>query len=330
MSLLSVRGLSVEFATEHGWTRVIHDVDLDVAPGEVVGLVGESGSGKSVTSLTVMRLLPRRGSRVVSGEVVFDGRDLLTLPERQMEDVRGRDMAMVFQEPMTSLNPSTQVGRQIAEVLRRHRGTDRTVAERRAVEMIDRVGIAGAASVAKRYPHELSGGMRQRIMIAMALVCEPRMLLADEPTTALDVTIQSQILDLMREMQAELGLAMLFVTHDLGVVAELCDRVVVMYAGQVVEERSGTAIFERPRHPYSQGLLAASALVPTPERRLWTIPGAPPPPWHLPSGCRFAPRCPHAAETCRHVDVELVPDEGGTTRCVRVDEITSSPTGSAR
>ena len=322
MTLLSVSGLDVEFATERGWVQVLYGVDLDVRAGEVVGLVGESGSGKSVTSLAVMGLLPPRQSRVSAGEIRFAGRDLLALGKRELEDVRGSELAMVFQEPMTSLNPALTVGFQIGEVVRRHRGVDRSTAQARAVEMLDRVGIPDAAGHARRYPHELSGGMRQRVMVAMALACEPKLLIADEPTTALDVTIQAQILELLRPMSAELDLAMVFVTHDLGVVAELCDRVVVMYAGQVVERNGGRTLFERPSHPYTRGLLAASSLEERAGRRLWTIPGTPPAPWNLPSGCRFAPRCAHVMPACRDVAVPLVALTDTTaSRCIRVDEL---------
>jgi peptide/nickel transport system ATP-binding protein len=287
-----------------------------------VGLVGESGSGKSVTSLAIMRLLPPRQSRVTNGSVLLEGQDLLALSEHQMEDVRGDRMAMIFQEPMTSLNPSMTVGEQIAEVVRRHRHASRPRAHAVAVEMLDRVGIPDAVRRARQYPHEFSGGMRQRVMIAIAMACEPQILVADEPTTALDVTIQAQILDLMRDMARDLGLAMLFVTHDLGVVAELCDRVLVMYAGQIVESRRADDIFAHPEHPYTHGLLESTALERADGGRLWTIPGAPPMPGSVPTGCRFRTRCPHQVDACAADVPDLVQDpRGGLCRCIRQGEL---------
>lgn len=253
--LLSVDGLGVEFATATGWTPVLQDVSFDVAAGQLVGLVGESGSGKSVTCSSVLRLLPPRQSRTVAGRIRFQGRDLLTMPSRELEAVRGNDIAMIFQEPMTSLNPVFTVGDQIAEVVRRHRRVNRKAATARAVEVLDLVGIPDAARRIRQYPHEFSGGMRQRVMIAMALACEPKLLIADEPTTALDVTIQAQVLDLIREMAGRFGMGVLFVTHDLGVVADLCTEVVVMYAGQVVERAGTEPLYATPRHPYTAGLL---------------------------------------------------------------------------
>ncbi|AXY53900.1 ABC transporter ATP-binding protein [Rhodococcus ruber] len=318
--LLSVDGLGVEFATAPGWTPVLQDVSFDVAAGQLVGLVGESGSGKSVTCSSVLRLLPPRQSRTVAGSIRFQGRDLVTMPARELEAVRGNDIAMIFQEPMTSLNPVFTVGDQIAEVVRRHRRVNRKAATARAVEVLDLVGIPDAARRIRQYPHEFSGGMRQRVMIAMALACEPKLLIADEPTTALDVTIQAQVLDLIREMAGRFGMGVLFVTHDLGVVADLCTEVVVMYAGQVVERARTEPLYATPRHPYTAGLLRS---VPDVGGRseLHTIAGSPPPPGSIPVGCRFAPRCPHRADECA-ADVPLLTvGDGRTARCARVTDL---------
>ncbi|MCF8781273.1 ABC transporter ATP-binding protein [Rhodococcus ruber] len=318
--LLSVDGLGVEFATASGWTPVLQDVSFDVAAGQLVGLVGESGSGKSVTCSSVLRLLPPRQSRTVAGRIRFQGRDLLNMPSRELEAVRGNDIAMIFQEPMTSLNPVFTVGDQIAEVVRRHRRVNRKAATARAVEVLDLVGIPDAARRIRQYPHEFSGGMRQRVMIAMALACEPKLLIADEPTTALDVTIQAQVLDLIREMAGRFGMGVLFVTHDLGVVADLCTEVVVMYAGQVVERARTEPLYATPRHPYTAGLLRS---VPDVGGRseLHTIAGSPPPPGSIPVGCRFAPRCPHRADECA-ADVPLLAvGDDRTARCARVTDL---------
>ncbi|MBD8053815.1 ABC transporter ATP-binding protein [Rhodococcus ruber] len=318
--LLSVDGLGVEFATASGWTPVLQDVSFDVAAGQLVGLVGESGSGKSVTCSSVLRLLPPRQSRTVAGSIRFQGRDLLTMPPRELEAVRGNDIAMIFQEPMTSLNPVFTVGDQIAEVVRRHRRVNRKAATARAVEVLDLVGIPDAARRIRQYPHEFSGGMRQRVMIAMALACEPKLLIADEPTTALDVTIQAQVLDLIREMAGRFGMGVLFVTHDLGVVADLCTEVVVMYAGQVVERARTEPLYATPRHPYTAGLLRS---VPDVGGRseLHTIAGSPPPPGSIPVGCRFAPRCPHRADECAGDVPLLAVGDDRTARCARVTDL---------
>jgi peptide/nickel transport system ATP-binding protein len=320
--LLSVRGLEVQFATEDGMTPVVQDVSFDVAPGEVLGLVGESGCGKSVTSLSIMRLITDPPGRITQGEILFEGRDLLSLSEREMQTVRGGRIAMVFQEPMTSLDPAFTVGEQIAAAYRRHRGGTKRTAWERAVEMLDLVGIPAARQRAKEYPHMFSGGMRQRVVVAIALSCEPPLLIADEPTTALDVTIQAQVLDLLQDLQSRMGMAIVFVTHDLGVVSQVCDRVVVMYAGQVVETSATRPIFERPQHPYTHGLLECLPSEHIGER-LRPIPGTVPAATAMPRGCRFHPRCPHAqAGRC---DVESVPlfELAGrrAARCVRVDEL---------
>jgi len=321
-SLLTVEGLTLQFATAAGWLTVVEDVGFRVRVGETVGLVGESGSGKTVTSLGVMGLLPRRSARRAAGSVAFGGRELTALDDAAMRRVRGNEISMIFQEPMTSLNPGFTVGNQIAETVRLHRGVSKKAARERAVEMLNLVGIPDARRRADDYPHAFSGGMRQRAMIAMALACEPKLLIADEPTTALDVTIQAQVLDLMRSLQDQLGMAMLFVTHDLGVVADICDRVVVMYAGQVVEDATVPALFSRPRHPYADALLASMPQLGASGDHLHVIPGRVPTPGRFPEGCRFHPRCEHAVEACSAAPVELLatPD-GARVRCLRADEL---------
>ncbi len=320
-ALLAVEGLTVQFATAAGWLTVVEDVGFHVGAGETVGLVGESGSGKTVTALSVMRLLPARSARAV-GSVRFGDRELTDLDEAGMRRVRGNEISMIFQEPMTSLNPAFTVGNQIAEAFRLHRGASRQQAWARAVEMLNLVGIPDAKRRAADYPHAFSGGMRQRAMIAMALACEPKLLIADEPTTALDVTIQAQVLDLMRSLQEQLGMAVLFVTHDLGVVADICDRVVVMYAGQVVEDATAVTLFGRPRHPYADALLASMPQLGSTGTHLHVIRGQVPTPGRFPEGCRFEPRCEHAAEACGASPVALVASEaGGRVRCIRADEL---------
>ena len=297
--LLSVEGLTVGFRTEDGFVRVLDDVSFSVGAGETVGLVGESGCGKSVSSMSVMRLIPSPPSRVEAGRVLFDGEDLLKLPDDAMRDVRGDRIGMIFQEPMTSLNPTLSIGFQIEEVLRLHRGLGRADARKESIAMLQAVGIGAAERRLDQYPHQLSGGLRQRVMIAMALVCGPKLLIADEPTTALDVTIQAQILELLRRLQQQLGMAVLLITHDLGVVAEMCDRVVVMYAGKVVERCATAALFREPRHPYSAGLLAATPRRAKRGERLVAIPGMVPAPGKRGIGCPFVDRCPRAIERCR-------------------------------
>jgi oligopeptide/dipeptide ABC transporter ATP-binding protein len=320
-ALLRVEGLTVQFATASGMLTVVEDVGFSVGAGETVGLVGESGSGKTVTALGVMGLLPPRSARC-SGSVWFGGRDLAGLNDAEMRKVRGNEISMIFQEPMTSLNPAFTIGNQIAEAVRLHRGGTRRDAWRRAVEMLNLVGIPDAGRRAGDYPHAFSGGMRQRAMIAMALACEPKLLIADEPTTALDVTIQAQVLDLMRALQKDMGMAVLFVTHDLGVVADICERVVVMYAGQVVEEAGAGAVFSRPRHPYAAALLASMPQLGGTGVHLHVIPGQVPTPSGLPNGCRFHPRCEHAIDKCPSTQVELVSlQEGGRVRCLRAQEL---------
>jgi oligopeptide/dipeptide ABC transporter ATP-binding protein len=311
--LLSVRGLAVEFAG----TRVLEDVSFEIEEGEVLGIVGESGSGKSVTALAVMGLLPEPG-RVASGGIRFEERELVGLPEREMARLRGARIAMVFQEPMTSLNPVFTVGDQIAEVLRRHRGLGRRAALREASGLLSLVEIPSAERNLAKYPHELSGGQRQRVMIAIALACRPRLLIADEPTTALDATVQAGILDLLRGLRRELGMAVLLITHDLGVVSDFADRVAVMYAGRVVETGPAETLFRAPAHPYTEALLAAIPRLSGPIGELPAIPGAVPPPFALPPGCRFAPRCAYARTPCREAPPPLFRLGGGqAAACIR-------------
>jgi peptide/nickel transport system ATP-binding protein len=300
-----VRNLSVRFETDQGTTHAVDRMSFTVAPGEVLGLVGESGCGKSVTSMAILRLLA--DSAVVSGEAIFEGVDLLAAPTRHLRSVRGRKISFVFQEPMTSLHPAFTVGRQIGEVLREHMGLSRPEARVRAIELLDLVHIPVPARRVDEYPHQLSGGMRQRVMIAMALACDPRILIADEPTTALDVTIQAGILDLMRELRERLGTAIILITHNLGVVADIADNVVVMYAGRKAEQAPVHELFAHPQHPYTIGLLGA---IPRPggvdgSGRLREIPGRVPSLAELPNACAFAPRCPRADELSRSTVPEL-------------------------
>jgi oligopeptide/dipeptide ABC transporter ATP-binding protein len=288
--VLEVRGLRTSFYTRAGAIRAVTGIDFSVSKNEVLGLVGESGCGKSVTSLSILGLITEPG-RVEGGEVIFDGRDLLTMPRDEMRKIRGDRIAMIFQQPQSSLNPVMKVGKQISEALEIHRSLDEKGARARTLELMDMVGIPDAKRRFEAYPHEMSGGMAQRVMIAIALACEPELLIADEPTTALDVTIQAQILDLMRTLQRETGTAIILITHDLGVVAEMCDRAAVMYAGEIVEQTDVRTLFSDPRHPYTQGLIGA---VPVPgeiREELATIPGSVPNLIELPDGCRFAPRC---------------------------------------
>jgi len=288
--ILEVSGLSTAFHTRDGVVRAVDGVSFAVDRGEIMGLVGESGCGKSVTSLSIMRLVPPPG-RVEAGTITYDGRNLLTLPEPAMRAIRGGQISMIFQQPTSSLNPVWQIGRQIGEVLEIHRGMTRSAARRRAHELLQMVGIPDPDRRLKAYPHELSGGMAQRVMIAMALACEPDLLIADEPTTALDVTIQAQILDLIRNLRDELGTAIVLITHDLGVVAETCDRVAVMYAGQIVEHADVSTLFSDPRHPYTRGLIGSIPVPGEITHDLAVIPGNVPNLIDLPPGCRFAPRC---------------------------------------
>ncbi len=304
--LLRVRDLTVAFDTDQGAVRAVDRVSFDLMPGETLGLVGESGCGKTVTSLALLGLIPSPPGRLLSGSIRLDGRELVGLPERDYRHLRGKAISMIFQEPMTALNPVLSIATQMTDVIVRHQGLSRRQARARAVEMLALVGIPSPEKRIDDYPHQMSGGMRQRVMIAMALSCEPKLLLADEPTTALDVTTQAQVLDEMARLQERFGTAMILVTHDLGVVAEVCRRAVVMYAGRVVEEGPVSCLFSRPRHPYTEGLLAAIPRIreeKLPE--LPTIPGSVPDLRHLPPGCRFADRCPRADARCREQEPEL-------------------------
>jgi len=320
-TLLSIEHLAVEFTTSRGAARVVDDVSLAIRPGETVGLVGESGSGKTVTSLSVMRLVPSPPGQIVAGNIFFEGRDLLSLSFKQMRELRGTKISMVFQDPMTSLDPTFTVGSLLLEAQTLHGSVTRKQARTRALELLDLVGIPAPEARLRQYPHQLSGGLRQRVMIAVALANQPQLLIADEPSTALDVTIQAQILDLVKDLQREFGMAVLFVTHDLGVIADLCDRVAVMYAGQIVEQASVHDVFERPQHPYTAGLLGAMPQVGLLGERLTVIPGQVPLPHQMPDSCRFAARCEFAVDACRAEPVQLAIESTREVRCVRSSEL---------
>jgi peptide/nickel transport system ATP-binding protein len=314
MALLEVDNLQTHFRTPDGVNRAVDGVSFHVNEGETLAIVGESGCGKSVTAMSILRLVPEPPGRI-AGAIRLEGRDLFALDDRAMRDIRGNDISMIFQEPMTSLNPVLSIGRQLGETLRLHQGLDSGAAQRRAVEMLTLVGIAEPVRRLAEYPHQMSGGMRQRVMIAMALACNPKLLIADEPTTALDVTIQAQILDLMAELKRRVGAAIVLITHDLGVVAEVAERVMVMYAGRKVEEAPVAALFRTPRHPYTQGLLGAvpklgSSLVGA-DTRLAEIPGSVPSLKQRIAGCVFAGRCPRVTELCRQVAPALEPKAPG-------------------
>jgi len=321
-NLLEVRDLVTEFRTDDGVLRAVDGISFEVQDGGIVGLVGESGCGKSVTALSIMRLVQSPPGFIESGSILFEGRDLLALPEKQMRALRGERISMIFQEPMTSLNPVYTVGYQIVEAIRQHRRMTRRAARDRAVEMLGHVGIAAPEERVDAYPHHLSGGMRQRVMIAMALSCEPRLLIADEPTTALDVTIQAQILELLKKLQAQTGMSIVLITHDLGVVAEFVEEIVVMYAGRIVESAPVGDLFARPLHPYTRGLLASVPSFGDNARRarLPTIPGVVPDLRALPAGCRFQDRCPSVMEACRREE-PLLEDAGGRqVACFAVED----------
>jgi len=316
LPLLDVKGLKTYFFTEDGVVQAINGVDFSIKPGQVMGLVGESGSGKSVTSLSIMRLLPASG-KIVEGEIWFDGKNLVAVPESYMLDIRGNKLSMIFQQPTSCLNPVFRIGDQIAEALVTHQSLSKKESERQAIALLKLVGIADPSRRAKSYPHEISGGMAQRVMIAMALACQPKLLIADEPTTALDVTIQAQILDLMRNLRSETNTAILLITHDMGVIAEMCDMVAVMYAGQIVEHTDVYSIFDEPLHPYAEGLLAAIPVLGVVQDTLAVIPGSVPNLVNLPPGCKFAPRCPYAKELCVEQVPELVEVKPGhKVRCL--------------
>ncbi len=309
--LLQVRGLRTEFRTRRGVVRAVDRVDLVLHRGEALGIVGESGCGKSVLALSLLRLIPRPNGRIAAGEILYEGCDLARVSEKEIRRIRGNEISMIFQEPMTSLNPVYTIGFQIEEVLLKHRKLSRAEARRAAVEMLARVGIPDPASRLGDYPHQMSGGMRQRVMIAMALSCRPKILIADEPTTALDVTIQAQILELMKRLREAFGMAVMLITHDLGVVAETCERVLVMYAGKAVEEAPAGELFARPRHPYTVGLFRSLPKLGGRSGRLTPIPGTVPSPLDLPAGCVFQDRCFRVQEDCR-IDpppwTEMTPD----------------------
>jgi oligopeptide/dipeptide ABC transporter ATP-binding protein len=320
--LLRVSGLTTAFPAERGGlVRAVDDVSFTVRQGETVCLVGESGSGKSVTSLSVMRLIENEGGLVASGEIWFDGRDLAQLDQDSMRKIRGSELGMIFQEPMTALNPVLTIGDQIAESVLLHTNSSKKQAWNRALEMLRLVEISEPAVRATQYPHQLSGGLRQRVMIALAVACEPKLLIADEPTTALDVTIQAQILDLLRDLKDRLGMSLLLITHDMGVAAETADRIVVMYAGKVIEEASVANVFDAPHHPYTQGLLASIPGRKTMRGgRLHAIAGTIPALGEMPSGCRFHPRCPFTRDACRAEQPALREIDGRFVACLRAEE----------
>ena len=323
MPLLEVNDLRTQFRTRAGLVRAVDGVTFSLDGGELLGLVGESGCGKSITALSIMRLISPPGE-IVTGEILFDGRDLLRLTDQQMRQIRGDDIAMIFQDPMTSLNPVFTVGEQIAEALRLHRKLSRKAARAAAIEAMREVSIPDPARRVDDYPHQLSGGMRQRVMIAMALACDPKLLIADEPTTALDVTIQAQILELLNELRKSRELAVLLITHDLGVVAEVADRVAVMYTGRIVEESPVEELFARPKHPYTEGLLRSVPKLTVEDvvkhERLQTIEGVVPSPTNLPPGCHFAPRCSYRMPRCTEEEIPLYQLENNVkVRCVLFD-----------
>lgn len=323
--ILKVSGLCTEFRTIDGAVRAVDGVDFELYAGETLGIVGESGCGKSVTALSIMQLLQKGVGKVVEGEILFDGRDMLRISEKELRDIRGRDIAMIFQDSMTSLDPVFTIGFQMSEVLRRHKGMKKKEAMAQAVKLLEAVGISRPDEIVRSYPHELSGGMLQRVMIAMGLSCDPRLLIADEPTTALDVTIQAQILDLMSNLKTEYNTGILMITHNMGVVAEVCDRVLVMYAGYVVEVAEVKDLFARPSHPYTLGLLQCIPRLDEDREVLDTISGTVPPPYAMPAGCRFAPRCPYAKPECEASRPELYPiGNGHLCRCFRYKEGTTN------
>lgn len=325
--LLEIEGLKTYFHTDEGVAKAVDGVSYAIRPGETLGVVGESGSGKSVTALSILQLLPMPPGRFEGGSIRFRGEELIGAEEERLREIRGNDIAMIFQEPMTALNPVFTVGNQIGETVKLHQGLDDEAARARAIEMLTKVGIPAPEKRVDEYPHQLSGGMRQRVMIAMAMACDPALLIADEPTTALDVTIQAQILDLIKELQEEAGMSVLLITHDLGVVAETAHHVAVMYGGRVVEFGRAKEIFEAPQHPYTVGLLQSLPDLAVPGERLVTIPGIVPSATRFPSGCRFRTRCPLATDACAAEVPALVPVEEGsehTVACHHVDQVRAS------
>ncbi|WP_019119847.1 ABC transporter ATP-binding protein [Brevibacillus massiliensis] len=314
--VLDVKNLKVNFRNEGKEYTVVNNISFHIRKGETLGLVGESGCGKSITSLSIMGLVPSPPGRIVEGEIRYNGANLLALKEKDWNKIRGNEISMIFQEPMTSLTPVFTIGRQLDEVIRLHTNLSKKQAKARSIEMLKRVGISRAEQIYASYPHELSGGMRQRVMIAIGLACDPGLLIADEPTTALDVTIQAQILDLMKSLKAKTQTAILFITHDLGVVAEMCDRVMVMYAGEIVEEADVDALFHNPKHPYTRGLLQSIPKIEEKRRRLYSISGQVPAPGSIARGCRFRDRCPSVMERCAKEAPELFSiEEKHACRC---------------
>lgn len=315
-ALLELKNLKTYFKRNKTVIPAVDGVDLVINKGETVALVGESGSGKSITSLSIMRLIPNPPGEIVDGQINFEGIDLTKLSEDEMCKIRGNDISMIFQEPMTSLNPVLTIGEQITEVLTYHQNLNKAMAKKKAIEMLEMVGFSRANEIVNDYPHRLSGGMRQRVMIAMAMSCNPKLLIADEPTTALDVTIQAQILDLMKDLSKKFDTSILIITHDLGVVSEVADRVIVLYAGQVVEEAMVEELFEEPLHPYTTGLMGSIPSIDEDHARLVSIEGNVPSPEKLPPGCRFAPRCPHAFDRC-HAEMPKLSIKNGnrSVRC---------------
>lgn len=316
--LLEIKNLKTYFYSDKREIKAVDGVDLSINHGETVALVGESGSGKSITSLSIMKLIPQPPGKIVDGEILFDGDDLKDLSDYEMNKIRGNRIAMIFQEPMTSLNPVFTIGNQIMEPLMLHKKMSKDQALKRTVQLLELVGFGRAKDIVNEYPHQLSGGMRQRAMIAMAMANSPSLLIADEPTTALDVTIQAQILDLMRELKEKTNTAILLITHDLGVVAEMADRVAVMYAGQIVEEADVNTLFQNPKHPYTLGLMNSIPKLEEDQERLESIPGMVPPAYAYPVGCRFAPRCKFATDACQEDQVLREIEPGHKVRCVLV------------
>ena len=313
-NLLEIRNLTVHYVTVDGTVRAVENLNLTVAPGETLGLVGETGAGKTTTVKAVMRILPHPPAEIVSGEILFDGRDVLTLSNKEMRKIRGKQISMIFQDPMTSLNPVMTVRSQIVEAIRLHNKISHRAAVERANQMLEMVGIRSERG--DNYPHQFSGGMKQRVVIAMALACSPKLLIADEPTTALDVTIQAQVLELMKQLKQSLNTSMIMITHDLGIVAEICERIAIMYAGQFIDIGSREEIFHRPSHPYTKGLFACIPNILDEDSTLIPIHGLPPDPTHLPAGCRFAPRCSQRKDAClRHNPEMLELEKGHFVRC---------------
>ncbi|MCT6925952.1 ABC transporter ATP-binding protein [Metasolibacillus sp.] len=319
--VLEVKNLKTHFFTKEGVSKAVDGVSFYLNKGETIGVVGESGCGKSMTSLSILNLIPSPPGKIVNGEILLHGKNIVGLSQEELRKIRGKKISMIFQEPMTSLNPVLTVGEQIAETIRLHEKLPRKQAWDKAVEMLRIVGIPSPEKRAKQEPYQLSGGMRQRVMIAMALACSPDVLIADEPTTALDVTIQAQILEILKDLQQKMGMSIIFITHDLGVVSEMCDKVAVMYAGQVIEEGVTEQLFEEPLHPYTRGLIDSLPKLYEEQDELQTIEGSVPSPYHYPEGCRYADRCPFARELCRAAQPELIEmAEGRKVRCYQYSE----------